>query len=176
MVISAGAFAGAAVGGGAPSIPTAASSPSSSANPGATPHDEALGLRFMVHVDDIGDLGDWQKCEGLSVEYDIFEYKEGGENGYIHRLPGRAKYQNIKLTRPIDPSSKLVANWVAKVMTEKVRSTAWIRVLDGAGKQVVQWNLIDAFPARWTGPTLDVTANNAAIEVLEIAHNGFVGQ
>jgi hypothetical protein len=37
-------------------------------------------------------------------------------------------------------------------------------------------NLIDAFPARWTGPTLDVTANNAAIEVLEIAHNGFIGQ
>jgi len=32
---------------------------------------EALGLRFLVNVDDIGDLGDWQKCEGLSIEYDI---------------------------------------------------------------------------------------------------------
>ena len=129
-----------------------------------------------MNVDDIGDLGDWQKCEGLSVEYDIFEYREGGENGFVHRLPGRAKYQSIKLTRPINPDSSKVADWVAKVMTERVRSTAWIRVLDASGTQVVQWNLVDAFPARWTGPTLDVTANNVAIEVLEIAHNGFIGK
>jgi len=137
--------------------------------------EEALGLRFQVHVDPIGDLGDWQKCEGLSVEYDIYEYKEGGENGYIHRLQGRAKYQNIKLTRPMTPSSKVVADWIAKAQTERGRSTAWIRVLDASGAQVAQWNLVGVFPARWTGPTLDVTANQVAIEVLEIAHNGFIG-
>jgi phage tail-like protein len=143
----------------------------------ATSTEPALGLRFTVMVDDIKSLGDWQKCEGLTVEYDVFEYKEGGENGYIHRLPGRAKYQNIKLTRPItNQGSGTVMDWVAKVMTEKVRSTASITVLDASGTQVAKWNLIDAFPARWTGPTLDVTANQAAIEVLEIAHNGFVGQ
>jgi phage tail-like protein len=135
--------------------------------------DEALGLRFQVHVEDIGDLGDWQKCEGLAVEYDIFEYKEGGENGYVHRFPGRAKHQNIKLTRPISPTSSTVAAWVGKVLKGHVRSTAWIRVLDASGKQVVQWNLTGAFPARWTGPTLDVTASQVATEVLEIAHNGF---
>jgi phage tail-like protein len=171
MLISGSALASASL-----PAPTSASGPAASpgANPGATTVDEALGLRFIVHVDDIGDLGDWQKCEGLGVEYDIYEYKEGGENAYVHRLPGRAKYQNIKLTRPINPSSTLVANWVAKVLRERVRSTAWIRVLDASGKQVVQWNLQDAFPARWTGPTLDVTANQVATEVLEIAHNGFI--
>jgi phage tail-like protein len=158
--------------------PTDASGPSdappgsSSANPG-TPADEALSLRFQVHVDAIGDLGDWQKCEGLTVEYDIFEYREGGENTFVHRLPGRAKYQNIKLTRVINPSSKAVSDWVAKVLQDRSRTTAWVRVLDGSGKQVVQWNVVGAFPARWTGPTLDVTQNQAAIEVLEIAHNGF---
>ena len=138
------------------------------------PLDEALGLRFQVHVDDIGDLGDWQKCEGLSVEYDIFEYKEGGENGYVHRLPGRAKHQNIKLTRPINPNSthgRGLGRQGARASTSA--STAWIRVLDASGTQVVQWNLTGVFPARWTGPTLDVTANQVATEVLEIAHNGF---
>jgi phage tail-like protein len=145
-----------------------------------TAPDEALGLRFKVKVDDvagilIGDLGDWQKCEGLSVEFDIFEYKEGGENGYIHRLPGRAKYQNVKLTRPINPQSGTVAKWVATVLASKATTTAIVSVLDASGVEVAHWNLTGVYPARWTGPTLDVTANQVAIEVLEMAHNGFLG-
>jgi len=172
------ASAGASV--AAPAIPSVTTGPTSSApkpKSGIPPLDEALSLRFVVNVSgDISDLGDWQKCEGLTVEYDIFEYKEGGENGYTHRLPGRAKYQNVKLTRPINPASKTVAAWVAKMITEPKRVTAMIKVLDAAGNLVVQWNLIDVFPARWTGPTLDVTQNQVAMEVLELAHNGFVGQ
>lgn len=146
---------------------------------GAGP-DEALSLRFQVHVDNvagiqIGDLGDWQKCEGLSVEFDIFEYKEGGENGYIHRLPGRAKYQNVKLTRPINPQSGTVAKWVATVLASKATTTASVIVLDASGKEVAHWNLTGVYPARWTGPTLDVTQNQVATEVLEMSHNGFIG-
>ena len=61
----------------------------------------ALGLCFLVEIDDGRSLGAWTKCEGLSVEWDIHEYKEGGVNDFVHRLPGRAKYQNLKLTRPV---------------------------------------------------------------------------
>ena len=56
----------------------------------------ALGLRFLVTIDGLL-LGDWTKCDGLSIEYDVTEYREGGENTYIHRLAGRAKYTNIKV-------------------------------------------------------------------------------
>lgn len=144
-----------------------------------SPPEEALSLRFQVSVDnvagiEIGNLGDWQKCEGLSVEFDIFEYKEGGENGYVHRLPGRAKYQNVKLTRPINAKSATVAKWVATVLASKATTTAVVTVLDAAGKEVAHWNLTGVYPARWTGPTLDVTQNQVAIEVLEMAHNGFM--
>ena len=62
----------------------------------------ALGLRFTVSIDGIGSLGNWAKCEGLTVEYDVMEYQEGGQNACVHRIPGRAKYQNIRLTRPVD--------------------------------------------------------------------------
>src|SRR5256885_5246824 len=69
-------------------------------------HPHAQSLRFRVKIDGDGDLGNWSKCDGLSVEYDVFEYKEGGENAFIHRIPGRAKYQNVKLTRPVNKDSK----------------------------------------------------------------------
>ena len=64
--------------------------------------DPGLGLRFKVAIDG-HELGNWQKCDGLNVEYDIQEYREGGQNGFVHRLPGRAKYENVKL----DSTSRL---------------------------------------------------------------------
>jgi len=55
------------------------------------------------------------------------------------------------------------------------RETAEITVLDPAGDVVATWNLAGIFPAKWTGPTLDVAGNQVAIETLELAHNGFMG-
>ena len=74
-----------------------------------------LSLCFKVTLDDHTDLGSWTKCDGLGVEYDVQEVKEGGNNDYVHRLPGRAKYQNLKLTRPIDKDTQKVADWLASV-------------------------------------------------------------
>lgn len=135
----------------------------------------AVSLRFQVRVDRFGSLGLWTKCEGLAIEYDVLEYKEGGQNGFIHRLPGRAKYANIKLTRPIDKNSTKVADWIASIQAQATRETAEVSVLDPAGEIVATWNLAGVFPARWTGPTLDVAGNQVAIEVLELVHNGFIG-
>src|SRR3990172_4952683 len=137
--------------------------------------ESALALRFMVVIDGFGSLGDWTKCDGIGVEYDVMEYQEGGENGFVHRLPGRAKYQNIKLTLPIDRHSLLVAGWVATVEGSFQRQTAQITVLGLAGDPVAWWNLIAAYPARWTGPSLDVNGNQVATETLELAHHGIRG-
>ena len=73
-----------------------------------------LALRFLVTIDS-ENLGFWTKCEGLVVEYSVHEYKEGGQNGLAHKLPGRATYQNLKLTRPVDSDSTLVAGWLASI-------------------------------------------------------------
>lgn len=135
----------------------------------------AISLRFLVRIDRFGSLGLWTKCEGLGLEYDVFEYREGGQNGFVHRLPGRAKYANVKLSRPIDKHSAKVAQWMATLQGEATRETAEIAVLDPVGDVVATWNLAGVFPARWTGPTLDVAGNQVAIETLELVHNGFLG-
>jgi phage tail-like protein len=132
-----------------------------------------LVLRFKVTLDDHTELGSWNKCEGLTVEYDIQEVKEGGQNDFVHRLPGRAKYQNIKLTRPIDKDTGKVAAWLASVASDPKRSTAEIELLDSGGTKVTSWKLAGVYPAKWSGPTLDTGASQVAVEVLELIHNGF---
>ena len=133
----------------------------------------ALSPRFTVSIDGI-DLGTWTKCEGLSVEYEVFEYQEGGFNDYVHRLPGRRKYPNVKLTRPLDQDSPTIVQWVSQMVTKVERKHAEITVLDANGAVVCRWNLTDVCPVKWTGPTLDATGNQVATETLELSHNGFL--
>lgn len=141
--------------------------------------DSAQSLRFRVVLDSGLNLGNWSKCDGLSVEFDIFEYKEGGENSFIHRIPGRAKYQNLKLTRPVNHDSGKVATWIARMkhagMNKEVkRDTAAVSALDPQGNPIATWNLEGVYPVRWNGPTLDISNNQVATETLELAHNGFL--
>jgi len=131
-----------------------------------------LTLRFLVTIDS-ENLGFWSKCEGLSVEWEVFEYKEGGLNEFVHRLPGRTKYSTIKLTRAINPLSAKVAAWISKAKGPAAGHTAEIRVLDTEGNAVASWSVVDVFPVRWSGPTLDVNGRDVASEMLELAHNGF---
>jgi phage tail-like protein len=137
------------------------------------PH-RALSPRFTVSIDDF-DLGTWTKCEGLSVEYEVFEYQEGGWNDYTHRLPGRRKYPNVKLTRPLDKDSQQLVTWISQMVTRPQRKHAEITVHNADGEVVCRWNLQDVCPVKWTGPTLDVAGNQVANETLELAHNGFLG-
>jgi phage tail-like protein len=136
--------------------------------------DSAQSLRFRVKLDGGADLGDWSKCDGLSVEYEVFEYKEGGENEFIHRLPGRAKYQNLKLTRPLNKDSEKVAQWIGSMKSQVRRETAEVSALDTEGQPIATWSLEGVYPVKWSGPSLDIGNNSVATESLELAHNGFL--
>ena len=134
--------------------------------------EHGVNLQFEVAIE--GQLlGNWTKCDGLGVEYEVQEYQEGGENGFVHRLPGRRKYTNVKLTRPIDKGSARVAAWVSSIGVEVKRQTGKITVRDATGSELGTWNLEGVYPVKWNGPSLDVAGNQVAIETLELAHNGF---
>ncbi len=135
--------------------------------------EQGLNLMFKVDLHGHDSLGNWTKCEGLAVEYEVQEYMEGGQNGFVHRLPGRCKFTNIKLTRPIDRGSADVARWVAGQRDAPKRQDAAITVLDNQRQEVTRWELTGVYPVKWSGPSLDAAGNQVALEVLELAHNGF---
>ena len=135
--------------------------------------DPAVGIRFEVTIDGLP-VGSFTECDGLQAEYDVYEYQEGGQNGYVHRIPGRLKFSNVKLSRPIDQSSIELAAWFASLQAIVKRQTASISAFDCNNEIVAQWNLVDVYPVRWSGPTLNVEGNQVAKETLELAHNGFL--
>ncbi len=50
----------------------------------------------------------FQSVSGLSVEVEMESYKEGGENRFEHKLPGRTKYTDLTLKRGMLVNSDIV--------------------------------------------------------------------
>ena len=134
----------------------------------------AVSVSFSVEIDDTS-LGSFNSCDGLGCEVVIEQREEGGNNGFVHRIPGRLKYTPIKLTRPLDASSPTLARWFAGFQQSVSRCTASICALDGEGGEIARWDLVGVYPAKWSGPAFSADGSNVAKETLELAHNGFFG-
>jgi phage tail-like protein len=134
--------------------------------------DPAVTVCFVVKVDH-QDLGSFTSCEGLGCEVTVESREEGGNNDFIHQLPGRMKFSNIKFTRAINGDSPKVAQWMAKTATDIKRHTATIEARTLEGKVVCSWDLDGVIPVRWQGPQFSLESAKVATETLELAHHGF---
>lgn len=135
--------------------------------------DPAVAVHFVLRVDD-HDLGTFTSCEGLGVHVELESFEEGGNHFFVHQLPGRLMYDNVRFTRVINGDSLKVARWFAGMASGVTRTNAQIVAKDAQGTTVAQWGLRDAIPVRWTGPQLSAESTTVATETLELAHHGFM--
>lgn len=138
-----------------------------------TSPDPAPALRFLVTIASV-EIGRFSECSGLQVEYETFDWPEGGENRFIHKLRGRTKYQNLVLKRGVTKEKNLI-EWfrACSDKTGTKRRAVTVALLAGDLKPIRRFSFDAAFPVKWTGPNLAAGQNNAAVETLEIAHHGF---
>src|SRR5206468_8722192 len=106
--------------------------PSLERRPGRSPVldllEPAIALTYKVFLDH-APLGVFTGCDGLGVEVMLEQREEGGNQDFIHQLPVRLKYTNVKLTRPIDQQSRLISNYIAKMSGDLKRGTGEIIAL-----------------------------------------------
>jgi len=133
--------------------------------------DPYLQQRFAIQIDQIV-VALFSECSALTIETETLEYQEGGVNTYTHKLPTRTKYGNITLKRGLDESHELY-DWYLKVVDGKAnRRNLSIIMYDILGKAVRRWDLMGAYPCKWTGPDLRVDTSAVAVETVELAHSG----
>ena len=133
----------------------------------------AVSVYFSVKIDG-DDLGTFTSCEGFGCEVVIEQREEGGMNGFVHQLPGRIKYTNVKLTRPVNSDTVKIASWFASMNGAVKRTQAEIIAKNHDANPVFTWTLAGVIPVRWTGPSLSVDSPKVATETLELAHHGFL--
>jgi phage tail-like protein len=131
-------------------------------------------MHFDVRIDGI-DVGSFTAFDGLAATYEIRTYAEGGQNGYVHRLPGRLTYTTVKLTRPAGMRTPALTQWFDDVAQGRKadRHTAAVVGLDASRDELVTWNFRDVWPVSYKGPSFAAEGGKVATEVFEFAHNGW---
>ena len=151
--------------------------PSSSAEP--LGGDLPIATRFLFELDDV-EIGVFREVQGLEVTVAVHELREGGQNSYSHRVPGRMSWPNVIFRRGLTEGNALF-DWLSRSSGEGfaaakdslTRSTGAVTAIDGLGTRLRTWELIDVFPVRWKGPEFSVGSQSPLEEELEITHHGF---
>jgi phage tail-like protein len=137
------------------------------------PRDPYVHLRFALEIGQVT-MSMFTECSAMTIETETFEYAEGGVNSHTHKLPTRTKYGNVTLKRGLDETQELYDWYLQVVSGDFKRRHISIVLYDIHGKRARHWDLMDAYPCKWTGPDLRVDAGAVAVETVEFAHAGLI--
>ncbi len=117
-------------------------------------------------------IGGFSECSGLEMTMEVYEYKEGGVNDYVHKFPTRAGFSNLTLKRGMGFSDELWLWHYDYIQGKGKRRDGIIALQSELGAPVKIWIFKRGIPLKWTGPVFNATQNAVAIEALEITHEG----
>jgi phage tail-like protein len=126
-----------------------------------------LALNFKV--------AGFSECSGLDATLEVFEHREGGLNDHVHKFPTRATHGNIMLKHGVIYLFDDLWSWHYEwVQGRGKRKDGLIVLMDEARRPAKVWKFSKGIPMKWVGPSLNAMQSQAAIESLEIAHEGLV--
>src|SRR5262245_7783697 len=130
-----------------------------------------LTFNFAVEIEGLL-VGGFTEVSGLDSEIAVEEYREGGVNGFVHKLPGQTSHANLVLRHGLTAVSSLW-NWYYDTTQGAIqRRNGTIMLLDPRQIPVMWWNFRNALPVRFTGPTFNAASGEVGVEELELAHEG----
>ena len=114
---------------------------------------------FKVELGSLGEIA-FKEVSGLDMEAQVIEYRHGNS----------PVFSNIEMVFKAD--NKLF-DWFNKIKMNTIqREDVTISLLDEAGSPTMVWKLSNAWPTKVTGVSLKSDGNEAAIETLDLAHEG----
>ena len=116
-------------------------------------------------------VGAFNECHGLQMQFDVFEWAEGGNNEFVHHLPGRVRYPYLSFTSGLVDNDAL-QKWFRSTGGQPEIKEVTIELTTQDGKTKRSWTFADAYPISWSGPTIAAHGAGLATESLEIAHSG----
>lgn len=137
-----------------------------------------IGFHFSVEFpksisDDINDQK-FQSVSGLTVDVETEEITEGGENRFKHKVPVRTKYPSLVLKRGLLTNSKVIS-WVREAVEDyKFKpGNIIVKLLNEEHQPLMTWNIVHAYPVKWSVNEFDAEKSQLVIETLELSYNYF---
>lgn len=130
-------------------------------------NDPFAQYNFVIEIDDATVAG-FTEVGGLSTETDIIEYREGTDLNRMRKLVGLSKFGNITLKKGMTTNRDLW-NWRKTTLDGMTsRRMGAIVLRDESGADQLRWEFYEGWISKYEGPAMNSTANEAAIETIEI--------
>lgn len=128
--------------------------------------------RYRVEIEGIGVAG-FSEVTGYEASMEATEYREGNMKAPTPiKLAGIRKYGNITLKWGVTANMDLY-KWISGSFEGPiVRKTVSVILMDDESKDVAAWQIINAWPVKYTGTDFNATSSEVAVETLELAHEG----
>jgi phage tail-like protein len=140
-------------------------------------HDIPVSFHFKVELLGLSSEDQdvrFREATGLAAEVTTEEFREGGLNAHVHRLPTGAKYGNLVLRRGFIKGSQ-VTKWCRSAIEDFVfePKDVLVTLLDEEHSPLAQWSFAGAYPLKWSLSDLKAQENALAVESLELAYRMF---
>jgi phage tail-like protein len=148
------------------------------------PRDPYRNFRFEVEINGFTHAG-FQKVSGLKHSVQVIDYREGGENEVMRKLPGQSTFDPITLERGMSNNNDFV-DWIEQIFNldnidgqpplEGWRRKVVIYAKNKAGTRVKKWTVFNAWPSENMPGDLDASGNDVLIETLVLQNEGIKQQ
>ena len=131
--------------------------------------------RFHFQVDWGGAKLSFTEVTGLVMEREKIEYRHSDSKDFSKiSMPGMKKNNNLTMKRGKFEGDFDYNTWFEEVANERIegRRDVVIRLWNEKHEPVAAWKAIRCFPVKVTAPDFKSDANEAAIESIEVAHEG----
>ncbi len=128
------------------------------------------GYNWKLDIDGLGIVAHFIECDGLEIEITKVDYREGGDDANVHRLPGIVKYGDVTFRYGLT-SDKGVWDWFHNSLQTSVVERKQVSVIlmkpDQQSEQL-RWNLFEAWPSYWKTARLNALTSDVAIESMSL--------
>lgn len=134
-------------------------------------------VSFNFEVEFAGKIkGYFTECSGLGSESEVVEHKitAKGDKEAVRKIAGRLKWGDITLKRGVTANLDI---WDWRYLVEQgkmtdARVSGSILMYDQSGVLVAQWDVVDAWPSKLSGPSLNTESSAVGVEEVTIVHEG----
>jgi len=138
----------------------------------------AVGFHFAVYFHGLLPTPidvSFQSVTGLSVSVETENYKEGGENRYVHDIPTGLKFSTLTLKRGLKSIPSPLTKWCEGVYEDfKFKPLNLIvLLLDENHLPIHRWSVIDAYPIKYEIGEFNAETAGIVLQTLELKYNFF---
>lgn len=130
--------------------------------------------KFYFQVKWDSQVMSFQEISGLDIQSEEIKYRHGDSPEFaVIKMPGLKKVGNVTMKKGVFKSDNKFWDWFNQIkMNTLKRVPVTISLLDETGAPTMVWTLANAWPTKITGTDLKAEGNEAAIETIEIVHEG----